>query len=157
MPDKEYFAAVWYCDFLGIGYLRNSKGWHVFPMFTNSMEAEEIWEKEIEPLEEKTLKMRFIEYENGKYVYLYPFPFLQGKTNFSFYRSIGFSDSYNVFKKDFEGKAYFTFGIIRDSPTTYGKSKLVTDIKFMKNSEVAKNSPEWIAEQVQRHARAKHG
>ncbi len=158
MSDEDYFAAVWYAEFLGIGYLRNKKGWHVFLLFTNSKNAEEIWEKEIDPIDEKTLRMRFIERENGEYTFiLYPFPFLPEKSNFSFYRKLGFSNSYKVFKNDFKGKAYFTFSTLRDYPTVYEKAKLVTDVKFMKNSEVTENSPEWIAEEVQRQARVKYG
>jgi hypothetical protein len=158
MPDKEYFAAVWYAEFIGIGYLLNQKGWHVMPVFTNSKQAEEIWEKEIEPIDAKTLKMRFIEYENGEYRFMmYPSPYLPGKSNFSFYRGLAFSDSYRVFKNNFDGKTLFTFGILGDSPMTYRKSKLVTDVKFMKNSEVAENSPEWIAEEIQRRLRTGFG
>jgi hypothetical protein len=158
MPKKEYLATVWYTGSIGIAYLLNKEGWKVFPVFTNSVDAQEIWEKEIDPIDEKTLKMRFIEDENGEYKFiLYPFPSPPGKLSFGFYKSMRSSTFYSRFKKKFDGKAYFTFGIARDSPTTYVKSKLVTDIKFMKKSEVLKNSPEWFAEEYQRHARATYG
>ena len=159
MTDMEYFTAIWFTEFLGIGYLRNERGWHVFPMFTNPSEAEKIWEEQIEPLNEKNLKMRFVEL-NGKYKFiLYPFPISKEKPNFGFYRSVSSSESYSVFKKNFNGKVHFTFGILGDgsTPTIHCKSKLVTDVQFMKSSEVKQNSIEWIAEEVQRRLRVKYG
>lgn len=159
MSNIGYFTAVWYTDYVGIGYIRNNEGWHVFPIFSNSSEAKRIWDKQIEPLDERNLRMRFVEY-NAEYKFiLYSFPFSKEKTNFGFYRSLGSSDTYSVFKKNFNGQAYFTFGIfVGDStPTIYHKSKLVTDIKFMKSNEVKENSIEWIAEEVQKRMRTKYG
>ena len=159
MTDMENFYVIWYTEYLGMGYLRNDSGWHVFPMFTSPSKAEEIWEEYVEPLSEDSIKMRFIEL-NGKYNFiLYSLPMLKDKANFGFYRTLSSSETYNVFKKNFEGKVLFTFGILGDgsTPTIYCKSKLVTDVKFMKSSEVEKNSIEWLAEEVQRRLRAKYG
>jgi hypothetical protein len=160
MPESEYFGAIWYTEFLGIGYIQLPKvGWHVFPIFTNTSDAEKIWIEQIEPLDEKSLKMRFVEYGSEYKFILYPFPWSKEKTNFCFYRSLGSSETYNVFKKNFDGRVYFTFGKFGNSqyPILLRNSKLVTDIRFMKSSEVKPNSIEWIAEDVQRRMRAKYG
>jgi hypothetical protein len=159
VANINYFTTLWYTDFLGIGYILDNNGWSVFPIFSNLMNAQKLWTEHIEPLDEKSLKMRFIEY-NGDYKFiLYPFPFTKGKTNFGFYRSLESSKNYSVFKQKFNGEVLFRFGMLgKDSePIYYPKSKLVTDVKFMKNSEVVENSIEWIAEEVQRRMRAKYG
>jgi len=158
MPDIDYFTAIWYTDYIGIGYIWDNKGWNVFPIFTNSLNAKKLWDEQIEPLDEKRFRMRFIEL-NGEYKFiLYLFPFSKAKPNFGFYRSMASSESYSMFKQNFDGKAHFRFGIFGTAkePIVYHKSKLVTDIKFMKSSEVVENSIEWIAEEVQRRLRAKN-
>jgi hypothetical protein len=59
--------------------------------------------------------------------------------------------SYNIFKRNFSGRTFFTFGTVGDGskPAIFNKTKLVSDVKFMKNTEVKKNSIEWIAEKSQ--------
>ena len=81
MSDEKYFSAIWYADFVGIGYIQNNEGWHVFPIFTNQSDAKQLWDKYIEPLEEENLRMRFIELEAEYKFILYSFPFSEKNTN----------------------------------------------------------------------------
>jgi len=96
--------------------------------------------------------MRFIEL-NGDYEFtLYPYPFSKERPNFGFYRHLDTSETYIVFKQKFKGKAFFRFGTFGTGPEPVisSKSKLVTDIKFMKSNEVVRNSPEWLARESQK-------
>jgi len=56
-----------------------------------------LWNDEVESLDEQTLKMRFIEYENAYKFILYT-TFQKDKVNFGFYRSLSSKDTYNIFK-----------------------------------------------------------
>ncbi len=152
LSDTEYSNILWYTDYFGIGYALDKKGWSVFPIFSNPLNAKMIWKDQIESLEENTLKMRFIEYENKYKFILYPFPFQKNKVNFGFYRSINSLKTYKIFKRNFPNKAFFTFGAIGDGskPDVLNRAKLVSDIQFFKSTDVKENSIEWMAEKAQR-------
>ena len=156
MTDKrDLYTAVWFTEYAGIGYVYDGKEWSIFPLFRSESEAEKVWMEFIEPLNEKNLRMRFIE-RNGEYEFmLYPFPLSAQEPNFAFYRTLASSENYRVFKQRCKGQALFGFGVLKgeENPTIFSRTKLVTDIKFMKSSEVKKGSLEWIAEEVQRKAR----
>ena len=155
MSDNDYFNMLWFTDYLGIGYACDKKGWLVFPVFSSSTNAKMIWNKHIEPLEEQTLKMRFIE-EGSEYKFvLYPLPLQKGKLNFGLYRSLSFSQTYNKFRRSLFGKVFFSFGTIGDGlrPDIFSKRKLVSDVKFLKKADVNENSVEWIVERVQEQMR----
>jgi len=151
MSDIDYFSVIWYADYLGIGYVCDKKGWSVFSIFSSRSNAEMIWNDQIEPLDETTLKMRFIECGNEYEFILYAYPFQREKANFGFYRSLSSSETYNVFKRNFSGEAFLTFGTIGDGlkPDILNKAKLVSDVKFVKSIDVKENSIEWIAEVAQ--------
>jgi len=155
MSGHDYFNIIWFTDYLGIGYAFNQKDWLVFPIFSSPSNAKMLWIDQIEPIDEQTLKMRFIENGNEYTFILYPFPFQNDKLNFGFYRRISSSETYNIFKRNFSGKAFFTFGTIGDGtkPNIFNKTKLVSNIKFMKKEDVTKDSIEWIAETIQRSRR----
>ncbi|HUK85171.1 MAG TPA: hypothetical protein VLU95_04845 [Candidatus Acidoferrum sp.] len=151
MADVNYLNFIWYTDYLGVGYLYVNKGWQVFPLFNNPANAKKLWKNEIEPIEEETLKKRFIEHGNEYKFVLYPFPFQKNKLNFGFYRSLNSSGAYNKFKRSFFGKVSFAFATIGDGikPYIFNKTKQVSDVKFMKNTDLVKNSVEWFAEKSQ--------
>ena len=151
MADIDYLKLAWYTDYLGVGYAYDNKGWQVFSIFSNSSNAKKIWKNQIEPLEDQTLKMRFIEHGSEYKFILYPFPFQQDKLNFGFYRSLNSSGIYNKFKRSFFGSVSFAFATIGDGikPCIFNKTKLVSDIKFMNKMDVLENSVEWIAEKSQ--------
>ena len=159
MSDIDYSNIIWYTDYFGIGYALDKKGWSVFPIFTNPSSAKMLWNDQIESLDEQTLKMRFIEYENQYKFILYPFPFQKERVNFGFYRSISSLKTYKIFKRNFPSKAFFTFGTIGDGskPDIFNKAKLVSDIQFFKKADVKENSIEWIAEKCQEMRRRQYG
>ncbi len=145
----------WCTDFLGISYLRKQNEWMVIPVFTSRSNAEKLWDEQIQSIDEKTLKMRFIEQSSNYKFILYSLPLSKEKLNIGFYRSISSFKTYNFFKANFSGDVYFTLGILGDGahPEYLTESKLVTDVKFLKDTEVEKNSVEWLAEETQRQAR----
>ncbi len=151
MSDNDYYNLVWFTDYFGIGYSIDKKGWSVFPIFSNPLSAKMIWNDQIESVDEQTLKMRFIEYENEYKFILFPFPFEKDRVNFGFYRSISSLKTYKVFKRNLPIKAFFTFGTFGDGfkPNILNKSKVVSDIQFFKKADVKENSIEWIAEKSQ--------
>lgn len=159
MALKDKFIVVWYAEYMGIGYLLDDEGWHVFPLFRNSSDAKKIWDEYIEQLDEKNLRMRFIELDGEYEFILYAHPFFKEKPNFGFFRHLDSSEYYKTFKQKSQGKAFFRFGVFRtgEEPIIFQKSKLVTDIKFMKSHEVAKNSIEWTARESQRRAKKRKG
>ena len=151
----DYLKLVWYTDYLEVGYAYEKKGWQVFPVFSSPSNAKKIWNNQVEPLEDQTLKMRFIEHGNEYKFICYPFPFQKDKLNFGFYRSINSSGAYNKFRRSFFGKVSFAFATIGDGikPNIFNKTKQVSDVKFMKNTDVMENSIEWIAEKSQQSER----
>jgi hypothetical protein len=155
MADMDYLKLVWYTDYLEVGYAYEKKGWQVFPVFSSPSNAKKIWNNQVEPLEDQTLKMRFIEHGNEYKFICYPFPFQKDKLNFGFYRSINSSGAYNKFRRSFFGKVSFAFATIGDGikPNIFNKTKQVSDVKFMKNTDVMENSIEWIAEKSQQSER----
>ncbi len=52
LSDTEYSDMLWYTDYFGIGYAQDKKGWSVFPIFSNPLNAKMIWKDQIESLEE---------------------------------------------------------------------------------------------------------
>jgi len=155
MGSTEKLMMLWFTDYLGIGYLHNTKGWFVFPVFTSLSNAHRIWRKQMQNTNEHALKMRFIEDGSEYRFILYPHPLQREEVNFGFYRRLSSSETYSVFKQNFSGNAFFTFAALGNGPTPefLNESKLVSDIKFMKNTEVKKNSVEWLAEQIQSQIR----
>lgn len=151
MAGNDYVSLIWFTDYLGVGYAYDKNDWLVFPIFSSPSKAKKVWNSQIEHLEEKKLRMRFIEYGNKYKFVFYPYPFKKDKLNFGFYRSISSSGTYNKFKRSFFGKVSFTFATIGDGikPSIFSKTKLVSDIKFMKNTDVLENSIEWFAENSQ--------
>lgn len=158
MTEEDRFAFWTYGDFLGIMYLRDQKGWHIGIIFNNPTEGKKVWEKELESLNEKSLTMSFMDDASEYKFLLYSLPLMPlPKYNFSLYRSFDISNTYQKFKKESDGKAFLQFAIMGNSgiPTLTEKSKLITNIKFIKLSEVSHNSPEWIALEAQKLAHAK--
>jgi hypothetical protein len=138
----EDVKILWFTDFLGIGYVHKPTGWLVFPVFTSRSNAEKLWSEQVEPIDEKNLRIRFIEQDNEYKFLLYAQPLAPGKVTVGFYRSLRLSETYNVFKDSFLGKVNFTFGIIGDGvhPKHLKDYKLVTDVKFINAAEVEENS-----------------
>jgi hypothetical protein len=147
----------WYAEFLGIGYVHDRIGWNVAVIFDKPSEANQVWKEQIEPLNENSIRLSFLEDESGYKFIFYSLPLLQlPKSNFGLYRSLDISKHYLKFQEECGGKAFLRFAVLgtEPMPVLMEGSKLVTEIKFMKRKDVARNSPEWIAEEVQKRARA---
>ena len=148
---KKPHVVVWYTEYLGVGYLYDGHDWSVFLLFEKSSDAGKVWNNEVKPLDEKSLKMRFVELNEDYEFILYSEPFSTERPNWAFYRHLDTSETYKIFKQRCGGQAYFRFGIKKGQKVTLFKaSKLVTDIKFLKPNQIARNTPEWIAREVQR-------
>jgi hypothetical protein len=155
MTDNGEIAVTWFAHYLGLGYLLDRRGWHIFPIFKEASEARQVWDECVDPLDETGLRMRFVELDGEYEFILYSEPFSKEKPNFGFYRRFDISQNYGVFKQRCTGTAFFRFGVLRagQSPLVFKKFKVVTNIKFMKREEIAKGSPEWWAREAQRLAR----
>lgn len=160
MKKKNVFVCTWFVNFLGVGYLLDNMGWHVFPIFSNPSDHKKIWDEQIEPINENDLRLRFIE-DAGEYrflLYAHPFPSPKKEYSFGLYRGhMDISKIYLKFKKESKGMAFFRFALLgtTENPTISERSKLITDIKFMKIDEIVKNSPEWMAVSSQQLAKVK--
>lgn len=152
---KELFSIVWYAEYLGVGYLFDTHQWHVFLLFDNGEKAREVWNKQVAPLDEKSLRVRFVELNEDYEFILYSEPLSSKKVNWAFYRHLTSSEYYKQFKKGCKGKAMFRFGLYREGsePTLLKAYKLITNIKFLEPSEVSRDTPEYIAREVYKRIR----
>jgi len=156
--DKKLSAVVWYTQYLGVGYLFDERNWHVFLLFDNGEGAGKVWNEQVTPLDEKSLRMRFVELNEDYEFILYSEPLSPNKVNWAFYRHLDSSEYYKRFKEGCKGKALFRFGLYREGsdPILFKAFKLVTDIKFLKPSEVSRDTPEHIAREVYKRIRGRH-
>ena len=102
----EKVNVIWFTDYLGVAYAGDPNGWLVFPIFSSPAKAEALWNEKIEPMNEQSLRMRFIEYGDKYRFIMYSEPLRADKINFAFYRSMGSSETYKIFKANFSGKVY---------------------------------------------------
>ena len=146
-----------YAEFLGIGYISDGKSWYVAVLFKDRSEAAKIWEERIEPLDDKNIKISFVEDDPQYKFILYSLPQLPiPKTNFGLYRTLDLSKHYLKFKEASNGKAFlrFAFSGSDTEPVILEGSKVITEIKFIKRKDITKNTPEWIALESQKQAKA---
>jgi hypothetical protein len=156
LEEENHFIFWWYAEFLGMGYLRVGKGWHIAVIFESRSEANKVWEEQIVPFDDESIRISFVEDESQYKFILYSFPHLpKPKSNFGLYRTLDISKNYQKFRENSGGKAFLSFAVLGTEPelVLMEGSKLVTQIKFMKRKDVTENSPEWIAEEAQKRAR----
>jgi hypothetical protein len=155
LTKEENIICFWFTDFLGVGYFPSTDGIQVLVVFKNSSDAAKVWKEHIAPLNEKSIKLSFVEKNSGYKFMLYSLP-LQPlpKTNFGLYRSLDISEHYLGFKNKCKGEALLRFAVLGNdpSPTLMDGSKQVA-VKFMNFKDVTENSPENMAEEAQNRAR----
>jgi hypothetical protein len=153
------FAVVTFTEYLGLGYIFDKSVWNVFPIFADYFEAQKLWNNQVELIEERNFKMRFIEHQDGYKFMLYAEPLSQTEANFAFYRRLNLSKNYRAFKSGFKDQAVFRFGILdsESQPNYLSKFKIVSDVEFLNQENIHENSIEWIIEEAQRRMRAAYG
>lgn len=120
---------------------------NVFPIFTDKKKANQIWERVIKWWVDPSIKIRFVEIDDDYWFVMggnSPFP----ESNKSFFKVLKKSEHYERFKKGHDGEAYLRMGIYREknesSPVSlFKKKKLVTDIKFLQESQVKGDELAW--------------
>ena len=145
LSDK--LAIQWIDDFLGVGYRFYDLRMNVFPIFTDKKQANKIWESVIKWWVDPSIKIRFVEIGDDYWFVMggnSPFP----ESNKSFFTVLKKSEHYERFKKGHEGEAYLRMGIYQEknesSPVAlFKKKKLVTDIKFLQESQVKDDELAW--------------
>ncbi len=153
------FGVITFTEYLGLGYIFDKRVWNVFPVFGDYFEAQKLWNNLVEPVEERSLKMRFIEHQDGYKFMLFTEPFSQKDATFAFYRRLNISGNYRAFKSGFKDQVVFRFGILdsESRPNYLSKSKVVTNVKFLNQESLQENSIEWLIEESQRRMRVKYG
>jgi hypothetical protein len=157
LTKENRFVFWWYAEFLGVGYVPDRNGWQVAVIFDKLSEANKVWKAQIEPLNETSINLSFLEDASGYKFMFYSLPLLAlPKSNFGLYRSLDISKHYLKFKEECGGKAFLRFATLGTEPfpILMEGSKPISEIKFMKREDVARSSPEWIAEEAQRCASA---
>lgn len=145
MTDEPVIS--WMDDFLGVGYRFYDLRMNVFPIFSDKKQANKIWESVIKWWADPTIKIRFVEIGEDYWFVMggnSPFP----ESNKSFFKVLKKSDHYERFKKGHDGEAYLRMGIYKEknksSPVDlFKKKKLVTNIKFLQESQVKDDELAW--------------
>ena len=140
-------AISWMNDFLGVGYRFYYLRMNVFPIFSDKKQANKIWESMIKWWIDPSIKIRFVEVDDDYWFVMggdTPFP----ESNKSFFKILKKSEHYERFKKGHNGEAYLRMGVYREknesSPVElFKKKKLVTDIKFLQESQVKDDDLAW--------------
>ena len=153
--DSKYI--LWtYAEFLGIGYIRDNQGWHIIVLFKSSKEAKQVWDAEFKNLDENSITISFIETPLDYKFLVYSTPLKKMPAiNFSLYRSLDISQNYLTFKNGFNGKVLLEFAVVtQQRPEIFTKQKNIINVKFTKLNEVKPNTPEWLALETQKRAKA---
>jgi len=145
LPNEH--SIQWFDDFLGVGYRFYDLRMNVFPIFSDKKQAIKIWEDVIKWWADPSIKIRFVEIGDDYWFVMggdSPFP----ESNKSFFKVLKKSEHYERFKKGHDGEAYLRMGIYREkdesSPVAlFKKKKLVTDIKFLQESNVKDDALAW--------------
>ncbi len=144
---SEATSVPWVQDFLGVGYRYYDLRMNVFPLFPDKKQANKVWQDVINWWPDPSIKIRFVEIGDDYWFMLSgdsPFP----EKNRSFFKLLKKSEHYERFKKGHEGEAYLRFGVYRQKDKFFHvellkKKKLVTDIKFLQESEVKDDALAW--------------
>lgn len=144
--------AVWFKDFVGVGYRYHDIYMNVFPLFEDKMSAFRLWKKTIEWWPDDKIKLRFVEQDDSYWFILYGGS-VYSKDNTGFVKKVQVSENYERFKVGYEKKAILRFGIYKErgkkkDDSKYNlevlkKSKSVYDITFLKYEELDPGSVEW--------------
>ena len=145
MPNEH--SIQWFDDFLGVGYRFYDLRMNVFPIFSDKKQAIKIWENVIKWWVDPSIKIRFVEVGDDYWFVMggdSPFP----ESNKSFFKVLKISEHYKRFKKGHDGQAYLRMGIYKEKDKSapvslFKKKKIITDIKFLQESEVKDDTLSW--------------
>jgi len=135
---------TWFKDFIGVGY----HFYHVHPkvllIFDKRKTLLHAWKDVIKYWPDDEIRMRFVE-RNDSYDFV-----LYGESRillskFIFLKGLKISDHYRRFKDEYDGAAYLGLALYKPKDDSYeleifNYSKRVTDLEFLKESEVDKDS-----------------
>ncbi|MGH9992130.1 MAG: hypothetical protein ACREAZ_05730 [Nitrososphaera sp.] len=159
MSDRP---AVWFKDFVGVGYRYHDVYMNVFPLFEDKMFAFRLWKNTVEWWPDDKIKLRFVE-DGGHYWFVLYGGSSYSRDNTGFVRRMPVSENYERFKAGYEKKAILRFGIYRKNGKKkkgdgsnfdleiLKKSKSVYDIAFVRYSQLTPGSVEWKCIQENSH------
>lgn len=144
---SEETSITWVDDFLGVGYRYYDLRMNVLPLFPDKKQAIKIWQDVINWWSDPSIKIRFVEVGDDYWFVMggdSPFP----DSNKSFFKLLKKSEHYERFKKGHEGEAFLRLGIYKQKDKFFHmellkKKKIVTDIKFLQESEVKEDPLAW--------------
>jgi hypothetical protein len=130
-----------YTDFLGVGYRYWDVHTHVLIIFNKRKELLKLWNRVVKWWPDDEIKMRFIEDGDGYEFVLYgQSRILEDK--WVLMKDLQMSGYYKKFKDEFDGSAYLGLALYKpEEDNTYelevfNYRKKVTDIQFLKETEV---------------------
>jgi hypothetical protein len=144
---SEETSISWVDDFLGVGYRYYDLRMNVLPLFPDKKQAIKIWQDVINWWADPSIKIRFVEVGDDYWFVMggdSPFP----DSNKYFFKLLKKSEHYERFKKGHEGEAFLRLGIYKQKDKFFHiellkKKKIVTDIKFLQENDVKKDSLAW--------------
>lgn len=144
---SEETSINWVDDFLGVGYRYYDLRMNTIPLFSDKKQAIKVWQDVINWWPDPSIKIRFVEVGDDYWFVMgadSPFP----DSNKSFFKLLKKSEHYERFKKGHEGEAFLRLGIYKQKDKFFHiellkKKKIVTDIKFLQESEVKDDPLAW--------------
>ena len=137
----------WLDDFLGVGYRYYDLRMNVFTLYPSIKRANKIWQDVIKWWPDPSIKIRFVEIgDDYWFVMASDSPFAD--SNRAFFKLLKKSEHYERFKKGHEEEVYLRVGIYKQKDESSNlellkKKKVVTDIKFLQESEVKDDPLAW--------------
>jgi len=137
---------VLYTNFLGLGYRYEDVHTHALLMFKTKKDLLTVWNKVVKWWPDDEIKIRFVEGDNYYEFVLYgESRILENK--WVFLKALKTSENYQRFKDEYDGVAYLGFSLykpgIEDEPyqlEIFKYRKKVTDVRFLKETEVGEDS-----------------
>lgn len=100
----------WYQDFLGVAYRYFDLRMNVVPLFSDRIQASNLWNETVHWWSDHDIKLRFVEAED-QYWFIMAAESRRPDHNTSFFKLLQKSDNYLRFKKGHMGEAYLRFAV----------------------------------------------
>ena len=137
---------------VGIGYDYHDIHLNVFPLFEDKIYAIDLWKKTFDSLDDHQIRIRFVEHEDNYWFIVYA---VESGHNVEFVKNVLLSENYQKFREGFVDRVILRFCIYKKNAEgvtkndgikgrfeILRKSKTVTDVKFMKYTDLPSDSIE---------------
>lgn len=149
---------TWYSDFLGIGFRFFDVHTSVLLIFNKKKDLVNAWKKVLKWWPDDEIKMRFVEGDNYYEFVLYGESRILIGNKWVFLKALKASEHYKKFKDDYDGAAYLGFALYKPKDDSYELEvfkyrKKVTDVQFLKETDVERDSIVLKSRQILRGSR----